>query len=192
MCEDKKMARYYQLDEYNTFEVLRPPIATTDSPTIDFPRYFHQRHITLRKRMLSARQITLQAPPLPGPAAATAHADPLGGAAPILDAIAALENRLNHRLDGFERRLAIASNMYRGTGYKVPYTEVLFVDGSTPSVLVSARAALPPLVNVDSIRNLTGRQAAQDAWSSCADLLSLVYRAEFEQIQGWFREVGGK
>ncbi|KAJ6544611.1 hypothetical protein DFH09DRAFT_1367812 [Mycena vulgaris] len=184
-------------------------------PTIGLPRYFCQRHIILRKQMLSARQIALQAPPLPGPAAATAHADPLGGVAPILDAIAALENRFNHRLDGFERRLAIASNMYRGTVYKVPYTEVLFVDGSTPSVLVSARAALPPLVNVDSIRNLTGPQAAQYlvgfgiapiqavparqrriarhfSHKTQADLLSLVYRTEFEQIQGWFREVGGK
>ncbi|KAJ6618187.1 hypothetical protein B0H10DRAFT_1268114 [Mycena sp. CBHHK59/15] len=92
---------------------------------------------------------------------------PLAGAALILNAIAALDRRLSLRLDSFQREMAINGNMGKGTGYQNPYTEVLFLDGSLPSVAVPAqpgqpaRAALPALVDVDAIRNLTAAQAGR-------------------------------
>ncbi|KAJ6531186.1 hypothetical protein B0H19DRAFT_1273402 [Mycena capillaripes] len=112
--------------------------------------------------MPTARQI---APPPPGPPAAVAPAAPAGTAL-ILNALAALEHKLNIGLDDLERNLAglhrqTNGNIKKGTGYQIPYTEVPFVDGSQPSVAVPGRAALPALLNVDCIRNLTGRQAAR-------------------------------
>ena len=72
--------------------------------------------------------------------------------------------------------------MGKGTGHQMPYTEVLFLDGSLPSVAVvstilhaatsliciqlaqpgqPARPALPVLGDVDAIRNLTAAQAGR-------------------------------
>ncbi|KAJ7921344.1 hypothetical protein B0H13DRAFT_2656036 [Mycena leptocephala] len=75
----------------------------------------------------------------------------------ILDKITALERRM----DGIQRELAFTGNIGKGTGHQIPYSEVLFLDGSRPTVAVSGRAALPPLDNVTCIRNLTAAEATQ-------------------------------
>ncbi|KAJ6514015.1 hypothetical protein DFH09DRAFT_1374113 [Mycena vulgaris] len=55
----------------------------------------------------------------------------------------------------------------KSTGLHTPYTEVLFRDGSLPSVAIAAapgqpgRAALPPLLNVDDISNLSWHDAGR-------------------------------
>ncbi|KAJ7455308.1 hypothetical protein B0H11DRAFT_251579 [Mycena galericulata] len=119
-------------------------------------------------KLKAERQTDLQGPPVPGLAPAVAPAAPAapllaGGVAQILYGIVELQGRLNR----MERELAINGNIKRGAGYDIPYTEVLFVDGSQPSLAVPAqptqpgRAALPPLLDVDCIRNLTGPQATQ-------------------------------
>jgi len=72
--------------------------------------------------------------------------------------------------------------MGKGTGHQMPYTEVLFLDGSLPSVAVVStilhaatllicfqlvqpgqpgRPTLPALGDVDAIRNLTAAQAGR-------------------------------
>ncbi|KAJ7303008.1 hypothetical protein DFH08DRAFT_1089558 [Mycena albidolilacea] len=95
-----------------------------------------------------------------------------------LDAIAASNQALNRRLDmlntrldGLQREAAINSNIAKGTGLRIPYTEVLFLDGSQPTVATAAAPAqgaqparpghpiLPLLSNVAAIRNLTGPDA---------------------------------
>ncbi|KAJ7803198.1 hypothetical protein B0H14DRAFT_3487719 [Mycena olivaceomarginata] len=95
-----------------------------------------------------------------------------------LDAIAtsnqALNQRLdmlNTRLDGLQREAAINGNIAKGTGLRIPYNEVLFLDGSQPTVATAAVPAqgaqparpghpiLPLLSNVAAIRNLTGPDA---------------------------------
>jgi len=115
--------------------------------------------------VIATRQLA-QIAPAPGPAAAAPPAGPaapLAGAALILNAIAALDRRL----DSFQRQMAINGNMGKGTGHQMPYTEVLFLDGSLPSVAVLAqpgqpgRPALPALGDVDAIRNLTAAQAGR-------------------------------
>ncbi|KAJ7463974.1 hypothetical protein FB451DRAFT_1561913 [Mycena latifolia] len=104
---------------------------------------------------------------VPGPTAAAAPATPAplaSDAAQILNAIAALERRLDgfeRRLDDVQRETAIIGNMVKGTGSHLPYTEVLFMDGSRPSEAVPSRAALPALLNVQCIRSLTDSEAEQ-------------------------------
>ncbi|KAJ7677269.1 hypothetical protein B0H17DRAFT_121942 [Mycena rosella] len=127
-----------------------------------------------------------QVPPALVPAGAPeAPAAPLVGDVPlILNALGALrtstdlrmdalERRMERRMDNFQRDLAIIGNMGKGTGQSTPYSEVLFLDGSLPSVAVPVqpaqggqpavpgRPALPALTDVDQIRNLDFTQAGQ-------------------------------
>ncbi|KAK7055491.1 hypothetical protein R3P38DRAFT_1357940 [Favolaschia claudopus] len=94
--------------------------------------------------------------PAPGAPAAPAVAPPLlAGTALILAALNRLEARVAARLDTLDRRLAIVANQSRGAGASLPFQEVLLADGTLPSQPVpGARNALPPLTDLDSIRNL--------------------------------------
>ncbi|KAF7354516.1 hypothetical protein MVEN_01141000 [Mycena venus] len=129
---------------------------------------------------IMARQIAQAPQPAPPGAAVAppAPAAPMAGVALILNAIAtsnqALNRRLdmlNTRLDGLQRETAINGNIGKGTGLHIPYTEVLFLDGSQPTVATAAVPAqggqpaqpghpiLPLLSNVNAIRNLSGPDA---------------------------------
>ncbi|KAJ7083110.1 hypothetical protein B0H15DRAFT_427962 [Mycena belliarum] len=123
--------------------------------------------------VIAARQIGLLLAAA-APAAPAAPGAPLaaGGVALILTTIRALGNRLDarmdgidQRLDGLQREIAFNGNIGKGTGVHIPFTEVLFRDGSLPSVAVVAapgqlgRPALPALLDVDVIRNLTFQDA---------------------------------
>ncbi|KAJ6544572.1 hypothetical protein DFH09DRAFT_1389875, partial [Mycena vulgaris] len=120
-------------------------------PTTDTVPHRRRRRIALRTEFITARQIASK--PLSFPL----HT----AAAQTLNTMSALDARLDaldRRLDSIQREVALNGNMEKGTGYKHPYAEVLFVDGSRPSVAVPA---LPALLNVDAIRNLTEAEAAQ-------------------------------
>ncbi|KAF5379036.1 hypothetical protein D9615_006015 [Tricholomella constricta] len=117
--------------------------------------------------VIATRQLA-QIAPAPGPAAAVPPAGlaaPLAGAALILNAIAALD--LFRGRWPLQVSIYLTGNMGKGTGHQIPYTEVLFLDGSLPSVAVlaqpgqPARPALPALGDIHAIRNLTAAQAGR-------------------------------
>lgn len=129
--------------------------------------------------IIASKQLSLIAP-APAPAAAAppaAPAAPLAGAAIVLNAIAALDRRLDRRLNDIQRQIAINGNMGKGTGHQIPYEEVLFLDGSRPSVAVPAQPgqpvchALPALSNVDIIRNLSALRAGRYLTGHGVDLV---------------------
>ncbi|KAE9409010.1 hypothetical protein BT96DRAFT_1013149 [Gymnopus androsaceus JB14] len=60
------------------------------------------------------------------------------------------------KMDDMSRNIAISSNVRKGTGFTIPYTEVGFIDGSLPSQAVPGRAALPVIRTVEDLRNLSG------------------------------------
>ncbi|KAJ7673292.1 hypothetical protein DFH06DRAFT_1175199 [Mycena polygramma] len=91
---------------------------------------------------------------------------PMAGIAMILNAIAVADqaantrhNNLKRRFDTFDRQMAINGNLVKGTGTQYPYSEVLFLDGTRPTVATAARPALPLLSNSDALRNLSGPDA---------------------------------
>ncbi|KAJ7244996.1 hypothetical protein B0H12DRAFT_1325433 [Mycena haematopus] len=100
-------------------------------------------------------------PPAPGPGLASATAPavlaaPVAGVASILNAVAifnqslekSLELRfdglelkfdgLEQRLDGLLRDTVISGNIAKGSGLTLPYSEVLFLDGTKPTIAVTA------------------------------------------------------
>ncbi|KAK7019850.1 hypothetical protein R3P38DRAFT_1225367 [Favolaschia claudopus] len=114
----------------------------------------------------TGRQL-VQAPPLlPAIAAAPPPAAPvLYGLEIVLAALANLQEavlqKIDARADALERKMAIGFNGSRGTGQRIPYMEVFFLDGTPPTVArpavigSPARPALPLLNNVGAIKALT-------------------------------------
>ncbi|KAJ6557291.1 hypothetical protein DFH09DRAFT_541893 [Mycena vulgaris] len=115
--------------------------------------------------VLAARQVAAAG----GPAALAAAAIPGAPvAAPIafvgLGLVLNAINRLETKIDRMDRKLVIIANGQRGTGAGTPFEEVPFPDGTLPSVPIlappaQARPALPPIRDVDDIRQLSSANA---------------------------------
>ncbi|KAJ7619908.1 hypothetical protein DFH06DRAFT_1234381 [Mycena polygramma] len=138
----------------------------------------YEPDILLARQVALAPQPAINAPGVAAPAPALAA--PMAGIAMILNAIAVADqaantrhndlkrrldtfdrrlNNFDRRLDNFDRQMAINGNLVKGTGTQYPYSEVLFLDGTRPTVATAARPALPLLSNSDALRNLSGPDA---------------------------------
>ncbi|KAJ7717077.1 hypothetical protein DFH07DRAFT_1068278, partial [Mycena maculata] len=98
--------------------------------------------------IITPRQIALvpqPVPPAPAPGAAPqAPAAPMAGIALALQAIVAVDQKLDTLLttvNDLKCQTVINGNLAKHTGILIPFSEVLFIDGTRPTVAVAAVAA---------------------------------------------------
>ncbi|KAJ7207950.1 hypothetical protein GGX14DRAFT_396149 [Mycena pura] len=125
--------------------------------------------VIYESEIVLAHQIALAT----GPAAAALPPGPLAGVVQRLHAINQMNKKLEEihgSLKDLQRDTAINDNMRRGAGVSLPYIEVLFQDGTRPTVAIAdvpaqggqpaiaGRPALPLLNSLAAVQKLTTTQ----------------------------------